>query len=417
MDRKQLIIQRAHEFFAGRFDAVADMARRQQEMIGLEQPASAKPLMQRIVRDEAMGMTASASAALMEAQDVEPGQAGGLTPQLLEFGAASLEKIAAHPAPDLTDEEFLGLEYLLIHHGRPAFLIRQGRLGQVSPFWNSLEAHREGIEMAQRGVGRIELVGHPEYDWAGTAFLVTDTCLLTTRRTAEIFAENDGKGHWQFRPGISAWIDYRSQYRPGTMACYRVRQVLGAHDKYDLALLEVDPPAQTIHAPCPLPLASQAPDRLEDRPVYVIGYPIREPRRNEPEFIARAFGDVYNVKRIQPGELRGCKLVGDVYHLQHDAAMLGHSQGACVIDLETHQVLGMHLFGRYLEAGNAAPLWMLADDPLLKRCGIRFADEPAQDLEATAHKLECLARSRHWADARAAINNLYQRAFGEYDDE
>lgn len=27
--------------------------------------------------------------------------------------------------------------------------------------------------MAQRGVGRIELFGHPEYDWAGTGFWST----------------------------------------------------------------------------------------------------------------------------------------------------------------------------------------------------------------------------------------------------
>ena len=102
--------------------------------------------------------------------------------------------------------------------------------------------------MAQRGVGRIELFGHPEYDWAGTGFLVNETTLMTTRRTAEIFIENRGE-QWQFRPGITAWMDYRSPYQCVSSAGYRVRGVFGVHSRYDLALLEVERPQMNGTSP------------------------------------------------------------------------------------------------------------------------------------------------------------------------
>ena len=106
-----------------------------------------------------------------------------------------------------------------------------------------LEDQREDVEMAQRGVGRIELLGHPEYDWAGTGFLVNDNVLMTTRRIAELFAEPRGNGGWQFRPGITAWMNYRTAVPGGRPApATASARSLGVHDRYDLALLEVERP-------------------------------------------------------------------------------------------------------------------------------------------------------------------------------
>src|SRR5262249_45567783 len=147
-------------------------------------------------------------------------------------------------------------------------------------------------------------------------------------------------------------------------------------------------------------------------PVYLVGYPVREARRNEPEFITRIFRDVYNVKRVQPGTLRASLQFRDVQLSQHNCALLGESAGSCLFDLETHQVLGLHLFGRYLETGTAIPLWVLRDDPLLRRAGVTFAEATTRELEATTGQVERLARSRYWNEVRATIANLYQRAFG-----
>ena len=72
-------------------------------------------------------------------------------------------------------------------------------------------------------------------------------------------------------------------------AGYRVRAVIGVHDRYDLALLEVEPPHHNGHTPMPLAVAAQAPPRLEERPVYLVAYPVHDGRRSEPEPITRIF--------------------------------------------------------------------------------------------------------------------------------
>ena len=174
-------------------------------------------------------------------------------------------------------------------------------------------------------------------------------------------------------------MDYRSPYQDVSSAGYRVRAVVGVHDRYDLALLEVERPQGNGTAPTPLALAAQGPAQREGRPVYLIGYPIRDARRNEPETVARIFRDVYNVKRVQPGLLRGALAFHEVKFLRHDAAPLGQNSGAPIIDLETHQVLGLQTTGRYLETSTAVPLYLLRDDPLLRRAGVTFAEATPQE--------------------------------------
>ena len=80
--------------------------------------------------------------------------------------------------------------------------------------------------------------------------------------------------------------------------------------------------------------------------------------------------------------------------------------------MESHQVLGLQTTGRYLETGTAVPLYLLRDDPLLRRAGVVFAEATTQEQQTVAEQLERLARSRFWNEARAAIGTLYQRAFG-----
>src|SRR5262249_54085445 len=70
----------------------------------------------------------------------------------------------------LPAEEALGLECLLLLYGRPAVLLGPALLG-IPPLWNLLEDQREILEQVCPAVGRIELLGHPDHDWAGTGFL------------------------------------------------------------------------------------------------------------------------------------------------------------------------------------------------------------------------------------------------------
>lgn len=418
MERKQMIVQRAREFFGDRLDQVLHVVRQdRQELHGWQEPAHLRAVLRRAVKEGGSMEEQESAVAVAEAEigrgagEPDKGQQREALGQILESGASALEKVLASQTPELTLDEAFGLECVALLYGRPGLLVSAGRLASVPAFWNLLEDQRADIELTQRGVGRISLVGHPDYDWAGTGFLISESCLITTRSVAQVFMERATSGEWQFRPGISAWMDFQSDYERPASAAHRIKAVLGVHDRYDLALLEVETP-QPNGAACPLALAGEPPPQFEGRPVYLVGYPIRDGRRNEPEAIARVFRDDYNVKRIQPGTLRGLISFRDVQILQHDCAPLGHSAGGCLIDLETHRVLGLHVSGRYLENSAAVPLWMLQEDPLMQRCKATFAKSNGQELETVNSQVERLARSRLWQETRDVIGNLYRQAFG-----
>jgi hypothetical protein len=416
MDRRQLIVQRARESFGDRLDDVLHMVRQdRQGLRGWEEPAHVRAVVRRTSRQAGNGgrddQTVLAELEFARnAGEPDRGQQREGVGLLLEAGASALEKLISDQVNALSPEETLGLEMVLLLYGRPAVFVDNGRLDRLPPFWNLLEDQREDIELATRGVGRIELYGHPEYDWAGTGFLVADQILMTTRRVAEQFVENRGNA-WTFRPGITAWMDYRSTQSVAS-AGYQVRGVIGVHERYDLALLEVEGPQLNGSAPTPLSLAAVPPTTTEGRYVYLIGYPVRDARRSEPEAIARIFRDLYNVKRVQPGQLRGAFQFNDIQLLRHDCAPLGQTSGSPILDLETHQVVGMQTSSRYLDSGTAIPLYALRDDPLLVRAGVAFAEATAQDRELAISQLERLARSRYWTEVRTTLANLYQRAFG-----
>jgi hypothetical protein len=413
-----MVVQRVGEYFGECVDDVLHMIRQdRQEMRGWQEPAHLRAAVRRTIREQGGSeseetiLTATIFDFGRAAGEPDRGQQREAMGQLLEIGANGLEKAIHNTPAEITPEETFALECVLLLYARPAVLVSENSLAAVPPFWNLLEDQREDIEMAQRGVGRIELLGHPEFDWAGTGFLVSENLLMTTRRTAELFIENRGTA-WQFRPGITTWMDYRSPHQCVASAGYRVRAVVGVHDRYDLALFEVERPQINGMAPTPLALAALPPDQAEGRPVYLIGYPVRDARRNEPEPVTRIFRDVYNVKRVQPGELRGTFSFAEVQFLRHDCAPLGVTAGSPVIDLETQQVLGLQTCGRYLETSTAVPLYLLRDDPLLRRAGVTFAEATPQDRQAVADQLERLARTRYWGEVRSAVTSLYNRAFG-----
>jgi len=428
MDRRQHLVQRAREFFGDRLDDVLhNVQQDRQDMRGWQEPAHVRAAVRRAIREEGGGVAQLTEVTINEdtvtdvtqvffefgrgAAEPDRGQQREAFGQILERGANALQKVARN-AFDLTAEETFGLEAILLLYGRPSLLVSEGRVANPPPFWNVLEDQREDIEVAQRGVGRIEMFGHPEFDWAGTGFLVSENILLTTRRFAELFAENKDN-RWQFRPGITAWLDYRSGYQNVSNAGYKVRSIFGVHPTYDLALLEVEGPQINGSAPVPLNLAATAPTNLNGRQVYLVGFPARDARRNEPEAITRIFRDVYNVKRVQPGVLRGEENAFNVRFLRHDCAPLGQNAGSPIIDLETNLVLGIHLTGRYLEPGTAIPLYALRDDPLFRSVNIPFTEGTRQqESDRIARQVERLSRTRNWTEVRNFIENVYQRTFG-----
>lgn len=301
--------------------------------------------------------------------------------EALRHGARGLEKLALDPGADLSPAERFGVEAIVLQEGRPALFVEHGDFpSDLPPEWAGLEHHRSRIQESIARVGRVEVAGHPDYDWVGTGFLVAPDVVMTNRHVAVEFARRDVTS-WSFMSGRTAAWDLfeerRSTPRTGAPPVpeeleFDVVEVLAVHDAddIDLALLRVEPAEQAGDLPSPVPLASAAPPDLFERQVYVVGYPAWDGRRNEPEDMKRIFEDVYNVKRLQPGQITAS--ADPDLLLRHDCSTLGGNSGSPVFDLDSHQVVGLHFGGRYLVGNQAVPMWRLVDDPLVKPLGLQF---------------------------------------------
>jgi hypothetical protein len=292
--------------------------------------------------------------------------------QLVESCKQAVHKIRHDGVnADLDPHEAAGLEAIVSLIGRPAILIQNGQFFPPPPGWERLEDFREGIERTFRSVGRIEVSGHPAYDWVGTGFLVTDDVVMTNRHVAKEFCRRQSTGEWVFEPGMEARIDFVEDLNAFRPAEFVFTEVIGVHDTVDMALLRVEPRAvQGVSLPDPLPISSQPPVMGPDRYAYIVGYPAWDGRRNDPEEVRRIFTGIYGIKRLQPGKI--LDIFEDRNELTHDCSTLGGNSGSCLVDLDTNLVIGLHYSGRYLQANHAVTLWTMRDDPLLQKAGVPF---------------------------------------------
>jgi hypothetical protein len=383
---------------------------------GWQEPAHVRSVLRRSINEQQPAHAhESGSVATVTMQETEFGRTAGEPDrgqqreslgQILEAGCWAMEKMMGTAQPEFTPAERLGLECVLSLYARPSLLLTNNHLGAVPEMWNCLAEQREDVEMVQRGVGRLELMGHPEWNWAGTAFLINETTLMTTRRTAEIFCEMQGQKTWTFRPGITAWMDYNCEPSRQASARCKVRGVIGCHERYDLALLEVEPSADA----CPLVLSSISPAEMCGRPVYMVSFPVCDARRSEPETITRIFRDVYSCKRVNPGRIINNFRFGNVELMNHDCCTIGQTSGGCIFDMQTHQVVGMQMTSRYLECGTCVPVSVLRDDPMFTSAGVTFASTDSGQLGMMTQQLERLSRTRYWQDLCKTISDFYQKA-------
>ncbi|HEX6577191.1 MAG TPA: serine protease [Jiangellaceae bacterium] len=288
-------------------------------------------------------------------------------------GASALEKLAKDPDADLSEPERFGVEAIVLLEGRPALPVQAGDFWNPPEEWQSLLDHRAAIRESIAGVGRIDVTGHPDLDWIGTGFLVAADVVMTNRHVASEFSRRDGD-RWTFRSGRSARIDLLEELGGSPALEFAVTDVIGIHEDedVDLALLRVAVTGTGDAAlPQPLRIAAAEPDDLVGRPVYVVGYPAWDGRRNEPEPMRRIFMDVYNVKRLQPGVTVVSQTPESV--LRHDCSTLGGNSGSPVFDLASHTVVGLHFGGRYGVGNYAVPMWRLVDDALVASAGLNFA--------------------------------------------
>jgi hypothetical protein len=311
--------------------------------------------------------------------------------RLLQVGAQALDRIREDGKnADLLPEEELGLEAVVRFFARPAVLFRQGRFLEPPPPWGRLKQYRDGINVTARSVGRIQVPGLPTMPYGGTGFLVADDVVMTNCHVAQLFSVPQPPQRWVFQPAISPSVDFAEDPDAGSGSAADsepavelvIEDLIGMHDRLDLALLRVSP-AGAGSPPAPLTLMSEPPGNLQGRQLYAVGYPAPDPR-NDPIVLRQIFGDIYYVKRIQPGAFLD-PLPGPVIRVPpfsvhtrddevfaHDASTLGGNSGSCVVDLETNLVAGLHYSGLYTKYNQAVALWTLVDDPLLTAAGVRF---------------------------------------------
>lgn len=290
---------------------------------------------------------------------------------LIEAGSRALIKVSKEgKQAKLNPDEQMGLEAIVLLEGRPAILVQEGKFFPAPSAWQVLEQQRNQIQAIFPSVGRIELTGHPDFDWLGTGFLVANDVIMTNRHVAQEFCRQGSTSKWKFASGMKPRIDYVEELGATNSAEFAIKSVIGIHERYDLALLRVSRKSSSGNkAPQPLSIRSTPPKTLKKRQVYTIGYPAWDGRRNDPVEMRKIFGEIFNVKRLQPGEV--VRLEPSQIFV-HDCSTLGGNSGSCVVDLETHQAMGLHFGGRYLEGNKAVALWELTKDPLIKKAKLNF---------------------------------------------
>jgi endonuclease G len=293
-----------------------------------------------------------------------------------------LEKMAENREQEVTPEERFHLEAIIMPQNRPVVFIRTDRYDDLSGIWTSLNAADVRARLTPRlsSIGRIELPHATWLPYGGTGFIVGTNLLMTNRHVARLFA--DGLGPTQrlsYHPGDAA-IDFHRQVdspADDRTAYFNVVKVEMIHPYWDMALLRVDGLSDGF---TPLTLSVRVPEELVGRNIIAVGYPARDDR-NDLELQDQIFGRQYNVKRLQPGQLRARERYQSfenfVNAMTHDSSTLGGNSGSAVIDVDTGEVVGLHFAGEYLKANYAVPTYELARDQRVVDVGLNFGGSVA----------------------------------------
>jgi endonuclease G len=272
-----------------------------------------------------------------------------LDSELLELGGEE------GPAPELPGGE-LQLETIVMRTGRPVLAIKQDEAQLTfddadSAVWKArLTAALPRLVHAAKAVGRIEVEGH-SLAWLGTGWFVAPETIVTNRHVAAEFGRQSGT-RFIFRQGLDghtmrASIDLLEEVDREDSLTFELRQILHIEesDGPDVAFLRVD----QIGGESPATPIALAETSQPDDFVAVIGYPARDSRIPDTVLMDRIFGNVYNKKRLAPGQV----LEPVSGTLRHDCSTLGGNSGSVVLSLATGDAVGLHFAGRFLETNFA----------------------------------------------------------------
>jgi len=318
-----------------------------------------------------------------------------LAEELKSVRARALETVTAESAVESFESAGGGAvaaaeETIVLRTGRPVLAISNNEPRLVfeeaeSEVWRErLTSSRDGIIHAIRAVGRIDLVNHMRFDWVGTGWLVTDDIIVTNRHVASEFAKGNGKGFTfqsSFLGKISASIDFLHEVDSDQTDVFDIREVIyiEADNGPDISFLRVQARDGRKLA-APIVLSTSAPAASEQ--VVVIGYPARDSRVPEPDLIERIFGDVYNRKRLAPGQIKALRS----HEILHDCSTLGGNSGSVVLSLSSGEAVGLHFSGVFLDANFAVPASVVAsrlDEVRRKGSGAVSTSVPSSNVTST----------------------------------
>jgi len=262
------------------------------------------------------------------------------------------------------------VETVVRPNARPVLTIRDNRattefLGPDSEVWaGRIREAQSVLDRVIPSIGRVEVNNNPDFTWVGTGWLVAGDIIVTNRHVAREFGRR-GTAGFSFRAGINGGpmtsrIDFLEEDQRTTSMEYAVNSILwiAPPDEADVAFLRVTRLPSDRPLPPPVALAG---DVAADEFVATIGYPARDSRVPDQDLVRRIFGDVYDKKRLAPGQVIEA---GDD-ELEHDCSTLGGNSGSAVIRLRTGEAVGLHFSGLFLEANFAVSSRKVRD--LLRR--------------------------------------------------
>ncbi|WP_437319660.1 trypsin-like peptidase domain-containing protein [Sorangium sp. So ce385] len=358
----------------------------------LDSRLSRQSVEQRVEDLLARGRLADARAALAD----QPTQGGGTSRNarrrlLLGF---------VDDAPEITSENFEGLESYVLGHERPAYRIRYGSFEALRSPWKDLERHRDRLAGAIGCVGRLRLLDDGRV--LGTATLVGPRLLLTTRSAVAPFVVGTGT-LVRWIPDRRVEIDMRAE-GDGVEERYRVGRAVLVHPHWDIALIEALDDLGARSSRAPVPLATFEPAPRSD--VVAIGHP--GGAGLELAHVQREiFGDVIDVKRLMPGKLLDRS---DEVSFGHqvlagwdDCSTLGADPGGALIDPETGALVGVRFASQVFGHSAFVPAWELACDPEVVRSGVLITGTPGPPPAWTSAWSSPPTARQHLLDACVAL--------------
>lgn len=278
-------------------------------------------------------------------------------------GANGLE--SAHPGPSPVEQQEAALEAIVLSVGRPPLLVQNGTYVVPPELTEEVKRiidgfNRDMIDHVIVHSARVDLIDIPRVPYVGTGWIIEKPAenraiIVTNRHVAEYFAVADGAGGYRFRTApnfrpYEARIDFKEEY--GSIDAFeaqviKVLFIAGPRDS-DIALLEAE--GDVLVDMIPIELSDKHP--VKELDIGVVGYPAYD-SRNDPDDVARYFGDIFDVKRFAFGEINSVS--ADNPEFSHDATTLGGNSGSCVFDLNNGKAVGIHFAGDYRVGNYAVP--------------------------------------------------------------